>query len=165
MLTAEFSGGIAGRVLLAAVSAAGLSYACNRLSRSRAGGGAVVFVAPGLEESFKTGAALLVGAPVLLTHVVFGGLEALYDLGLGAGRAQPHAPTAATGAGPGPTGRHAGAAVAGLVGHALFGALTVAVAAAWGWWPLGVGVAYLAHVAWNALVMGRASRRVGSDGP
>jgi len=150
------------RIILAALVAAGVAYLGNRLSRSLADRVAVVFVAPGLEETLKTGAALTLGAPVVVTHVVFGGIEAAYDLLAGA-----LAPGVAARAGRGPArprpvaavafGRRAGAALAGLVGHALFGVLTVAVARAAGWWPAGVGAAYVAHVGWNALVMGKVA--------
>lgn len=130
--------------ITAASGAAVLAYVTNRLSRTRGGGRTVVLVAPGLEESFKTGAALVVGAPVLATHVAFGWLEALYDLF--AGR------RSGSRAGPG---RRAAAALCSLVGHALFGAVTCAVHAATGHWPAGVAAAYLLHMGWNALVMGR----------
>ncbi len=122
-----------------AVAAVVAAYVCNRLSRTRVGRRAIVLVAPGLEESFKTGAALLLGAPVFGVHVAFGGLEAVYDLVTGTG-----------------AGRRVGAAAAGLAGHTLFGALTVAAAEASGSWPLGVAAAYFVHVGWNALVMSRA---------
>ncbi len=140
-------------VIVSALVAAGAAYICNRLARRSVGTVAVVFVAPGLEESFKTGTALLLGAPVLLSHIAFGLLEAAYDLFARRRAARGPAPAPAAAGASGPW--RLGAALAGLGGHALFGALTVAVSAALGSWALGVGAAYLVHVGWNALVMGR----------
>jgi len=135
----------------AALLAAALAYATNRSAQALGGRTAVVFVAPALEESLKTGAALLVGAPVLWTHLCFGLIEALYDV-------------ASPASGPGRS-RALGAAAAGLAGHALFGAVTVAGAAAvavtgsLAAWAPGVVLAYLVHVGWNGLVMGRVTPR------
>jgi len=148
---------LAAKTAFAAFAAAGAAYLGNRFARRFVGKVAIVFMAPGLEESFKTGAALLLGAPVLATHLAFGGLEAVYDLFAGWRARRARAPATA-GAGL-LTARRAGAAVAGLLGHALFGALTVAVATASASWPLGVGAAYLIHVGWNALVMGRVGTK------
>lgn len=158
------------RVVLSALVAAGAAYFLNRLSRRLVGRGAVVFVAPGLEESFKTGAALVAGAPVLAAHLAFGGLEAVYDLLAGPGRAGKRPPGASASVAAEalaatsrpwarPDWRRVAAAAAGLGGHALFGSVTVATALALGSWPAGVGVAYLLHVGWNALVMGRVRTR------
>jgi hypothetical protein len=144
------------KIAVAATVAAAVAYAGNRLARAVAGRAAVVFVAPGLEETLKTGAALALGAPVLAAHLAFGGLEAAYDLMAGArgGRAGPGSSSASAVA----TGHRLGAALAGLLGHTLFGALTVVVAGATGgFWPAGVGAAYLVHVGWNALVMGKVA--------
>lgn len=161
------------RTLAAALVAAAAAYVGNRLTRRLIGKTAIVFVAPGLEESFKTGAALVLGAPVLAAHVAFGVVEAAYDLLAGRRRTRSdrapspvHRPSpASTGTPPSTgtrSGRRMGAAAAGLCGHALFGVLTVLIAAALVSWPLGVGAAYLAHVGWNALVVGRAKGEMGT---
>lgn len=134
------------RVVVAAAAAAGLAYLFNRLARAPLGRVSIVVLAPGLEETFKTGAALLAGAPVLATHVAFGAIEAGYDLLVTVSPREN-------------LGRRVAAAVAGLGGHALFGALTVAGHALTGVWPIGVVMAYLLHVAWNALVTGKVGRK------
>jgi hypothetical protein len=142
-------GAVVLRVAVAALAAAAGAYAGNRLFRGLLGQRAVILIAPGLEEALKTGLALLLGAPVLVAHVSFGLLEALYDLTTGRDRRGS---------------RRAAAALSGLGGHTLFGALTVAVAGTLTGavsvipqpdWLAGSAVAYLAHVGWNALVMGR----------
>ncbi|MEW6032500.1 MAG: hypothetical protein AB1645_06435 [Bacillota bacterium] len=155
-------------VVVSALAAAGAAYVLNRLSRRLFGGSTVVFVTPGLEESFKTGTALLAGAPVLATHIAFGAIEALYDLapraavpaGPGSGTAGPETagPDAAAPEAAGPA-RRVGAALAGLAGHTLFGTVTLAGAGLTGSWALGVAGAYLLHVGWNALVTGKAGTR------
>ncbi len=145
----------AANTALAALAAAGAAYLGNRFARRFVGTAAIVLLAPGLEESLKTGAALLLGAPVLAAHLAFGGLEAAYDLFVGwRVRRGRHGELAGLF-----SARRAGAAVSGFLGHALFGALTVAVAGASASWPLGVAAAYLVHVGWNALVMGKVGQR------
>jgi len=141
-------GAVAVRVAVAALAAAAGAYAGNRIFRGRLGPRAIVLIAPGFEEALKTGLALLLGAPVLVSHVSFGLLEAVYDLTAGRDRRGS---------------RRVAAALSGLGGHTLFGALTVAVAGTLTGagslgapaWVAGSAVAYLVHVGWNALVMGR----------
>jgi len=139
------------RVLFSALMAAAAAYGSNYLTRGLLGRSTIVFVAPGLEESFKTAAALLTGAPVLPTHIAFGALEALYDIRSTGGRPVRRAPAGAL---RNLSGR-VGAGLASLLGHALFGAVTATVYELSGSWPFGVGAAYLLHVGWNALVIGR----------
>jgi hypothetical protein len=153
-------------ILTSALAAAIAAYIFNRVSRRLAGRTTVVFIAPGLEESFKTGAALLTGAPVLVTHIVFGAIEAVYDLVApppGGRAAGALAERQAVGwAGPAVTDqgmRRAGAAAASLGGHALFGSVTLVVAGMAGSWPVGVAAAYGLHVGWNALVTGKVRAR------
>jgi len=142
------------RVVLSALAAAILAYASNWLTRGLMGRSTVVFVAPGLEESFKTTAALVAGAPVLPTHIAFGLVEALHDLRASNAAAAGGGPRA----GEGPVPNRAGAALASVLGHALFGAVTVTAQEVSGSWPIGVGAAYLLHVGWNALVTARVGR-------
>lgn len=47
--------------------------------------GVIVLVAPAVEETAKTGAALLLNADIFLTHVVFGGVELAADSRRGRG--------------------------------------------------------------------------------
>lgn len=131
---------------LSGIIAALLAYLFNRLARGPLGRISIVVLAPGLEETFKTGTALGLGAPVLATHVAFGLVEAGYDLVV-TGRNQTH-----------PSRRVAAAAV-GLGGHALFGATTLAGYVLTGLWPVGVVAAYLLHMTWNSLVIGKVGRR------
>lgn len=93
----------------------------------------VVFLAPAVEESAKTGFAVLLGSPVWLAHLAFGFLEALWDV-LGGGR----------------RGIYAG--MAGLAGHAFFGLAAFFLLQAGGALWLAVAGAYLLHVGWNALI-------------
>lgn len=132
-------------VLFSALAAALATYVFNRASRRLTGRATVVFMAPGFEESFKTGAALLAGAPVLATHLVFGLIEGVYDLTVPGPRRDPQTAI----------GRRVGAAVASLGAHALFGAVTLVIADLTYSWPAGVAAAYGIHVGYNALVAGK----------
>lgn len=92
-----------------------------------------VFFAPALEELAKTGFAVLLGAPVLPSHLIFGLLEALRDL-----------------AGSGARGPAAG--LAGLAGHAAFGLAASLVLSRSGFFPLAAAAGWVLHFGWNAFV-------------
>lgn len=67
--------------LLSAVTARGILGLAGR----DGGLALIVLVAPVAEEVIKTGLALLLGADVFLTHVVFGGAELVADFSGGRG--------------------------------------------------------------------------------
>lgn len=113
---------------------AGLSFLLNRAALRHVGAKAVITVSPAVEEALKTLPAFFLGADVLLTHALFGVIEAGYD--------------GWTGGDNGPA-----AALLSVAGHGLFGLATTAVLF-WGgsvFWALGGGIA--AHLVWNVLVI------------
>lgn len=117
-----------------AVLMAALSFLLNRAALRFAGAKAVVTWGPALEEAAKTAPAVWLGADVLLTHALFGVVEAGYDL-----RTSPANGPAA--------------ALLSVAGHTLFGALTVAALYLTGSLALALGAGVAAHIAWNAALI------------
>ncbi|MDA8235810.1 MAG: hypothetical protein M0Z31_13620 [Clostridia bacterium] len=123
----------------AGLLAAGMVWAINRFLLQTEKAVNIMFIIPGVEELAKTGLALFFNSSVLLTHGVFGTVEAIVDV-------------FAT--------RRKGIA-AGLVsylGHFLFGLLTILgqkeLESIWA----GLGLAYLAHASWNVLVIMKSGK-------
>ncbi len=119
--------------VLAALMAA-LSFLLNRVALRYAGAKAVVTWGPALEEAAKTVPALYLGADVLLTHALFGAIEAVYDW-----RTSPANGPAA--------------ALLSVAGHTLFGALTMAALHFTGSPLLALGAGVAAHIAWNVALI------------
>jgi hypothetical protein len=113
---------------------AALSFLVNRAALKYAGVQTVITVGPVLEETTKTLPAFWLGADVLLTHAVFGAIEAGYDWWTSP--------------------RHgAVAAFLSVGGHSLFGIMTVAVLHFAGSVILAVGAGILVHIVWNVLLI------------
>ena len=117
-----------------AVLMAALSFLLNRAALRYAGLQAVIGWGPVIEEAAKTVPAFYLGADVLLTHALFGAIEAGYDWRSGGGN--------------GPT-----AALLSVAGHSLFGGLTVGVIYLTGSVSLALVAAAAAHVAWNVALV------------
>ena len=117
--------------LVAGLLAALLSYGLNSRALKILGDKAVTFGAPIFEEFLKTGLALLLGGSILVSHITFGVVEAIYDYYKNRGLLG----TLSAGAG--------------LLSHSIFGYITV-LAPRLGKSPvLGITLALLAHIAWN----------------
>lgn len=118
----------------AALLAAGCAFIINRWGIKRFGFAEIIWLGPVIEEVGKTGSAVIMGASILPVHMFFGICEAMFDLWVGASRC------------------HA-AALASIIGHGLFGYLTI-----WGyaffasWWK-GLLPAIAAHIFWNSYVI------------
>jgi hypothetical protein len=65
--------------IVAGVIAALIAYIFNRYYVQRIGNKAIFLLVPAIEEISKTLSAYLLGANILLAHIVFGAIEALYD--------------------------------------------------------------------------------------
>lgn len=115
--------------VLAALMAA-LSFLLNRTALRYVGPKTVIGLGPALEEAAKTLPAFYLGADILLTHVIFGAVEAGYDW---------------------LTSRFFGAkaAILSLVGHSLFGLTTVGALALTGSVMLAAAAGLVCHLAWN----------------
>lgn len=117
-----------------AVLMASLSFLLNRAALKYLGLQAVITLSPALEEAAKTLLAYYLGADIIVTHFVFGALEAAYDWR---------------------TSRRHGVAAAflSIAGHGLFGLATVAVLALTGSVALGMAAGIILHLAWNVTVI------------
>ncbi|CUH96486.1 hypothetical protein P22_2576 [Propionispora sp. 2/2-37] len=115
---------------------AGLSFLLNKALLKLVGIKTVITYSPAIEESAKTLPAFYLGADVLATHVLFGLIEAVYDLMAGG------------------TNRYRAAGCS-IAGHALFGLLTAMLLFLSGnvWLALLGGIA--AHLIWNAQMVRR----------
>lgn len=118
----------------AALLATGVAYLLNRWGLNRFGLTEVVWFGPCLEEAGKTYFALLLNAAVWWVHVLFGFIEGIVDVWGGSPRA-------------------ISAALVSVVGHGIFGYVTIWGATAFSaWWP-GVLLAIGAHILWNGYVV------------
>lgn len=111
---------------------ASLSFLLNKLLLEYIGNRVVVSYSPVFEELAKTLCSYYFGADILVTHIIFGLLEAGYDYFKNdSGK------------------RGAFAALLSVIGHALFGGVTVGVFylsdSIWG----GIFSAVCAHLIWN----------------
>ena len=122
------------KFIIAGVLAAAISWLGNRAALRVIGAKVIVATAPLVEEAAKTGAALTLGAPLVLTHSIFGLIEGVYD---------------AWGSGI----RGICAGLVSLAGHTVYGYITYLI---WQHRP-GLGWAlvggYIVHLLWNLTVM------------
>lgn len=109
---------------------ASLSFLVNRRLVKWFGPRVVISAGPAFEEAAKTVPAYLLSADILLTHLVFGIIEAGYDYKTSE--------------------RHKlAAAAASIAGHTLFGVVTVYMLKVSGSLGLSFLCAYIVHVCWN----------------
>lgn len=111
---------------------AGISFLLNRALLQRIGVKTVVTVSPAAEEMLKTLFAYFFHADILVTHVVFGLIEAIYDWVQTRGRIV--------------------APLLSLGGHGLFGLVTVLTAREVGLY-MGLGAGIIVHLLWNTLMV------------
>ncbi|MDI6637899.1 MAG: hypothetical protein QME82_03180 [Bacillota bacterium] len=126
------------RSLVASALASGAAFVFNRAaSRGGRPGPLLAFVlGPGVEEAAKTGFALAIAAPVVVVHLGFGAVEAVYDASVRRGWTSWSGPGFAAGA-------------VSLLSHTAFGVLTQAVLALTRQPLLAVTAAAVAHALWN----------------
>lgn len=115
---------------------AGLSFLLNRLLLKYIGIKVVISYSPVVEELTKTLCSYYLAADILLTHIIFGILEAVYDW----------------------FNRHSGergaiAALLSIIGHTLFGAVTIALFNLSGSIFLGIFAAVCVHLIWNVTLI------------
>jgi len=114
--------------------AAMVSWIGNRLALKVMGAREIVLLAPLIEEAAKTGAAVLTGSPLILTHGAFGLIEGVYD----AWNA-------------GLQGLQAG--VTSFAGHLFYGYITFMVMQRHHSWLYAILSGYLLHMLWNVTVL------------
>ncbi|MDW7674885.1 MAG: hypothetical protein SCK28_10140 [Bacillota bacterium] len=126
-------------ILIAGGLAAGAAFLINRWVFEAMGDRSIYLFTPIVEEFLKTGLALLLATPIILTHLVFGLIEGAYDL--------ITAPK-----------KQISAAIISVISHLFFGSATVALANNFNIF-IAVFVSILLHASWNGLVVKLASRR------
>ena len=115
---------------------AGLSFWLNKLLLKYIGIKVVVSYSPVLEELTKTLCSYYLLADIFVTHIVFGIVEAVYDwYGKRNGE------------------RGAVAALLSIIGHTLFGGLTVVVFNLSGSIFIGLFIGICAHLIWNVTLI------------
>ncbi len=119
---------------MAGLVAALFSFIANKLALQSYGPLVVVWAVPLLEEVAKTLPAFLLGAPLLLTHGVFGLVEAFHD----------HASR---------PGQSVLPAVLSVAGHLAFGGLTQVVYTATGVLGYGIAAGVAVHGLWNLSII------------
>lgn len=119
----------------AGLSAALISYYVNAKALRAFGEKSITYGAPVFEEILKTGLAVLLGGYIIGSHVVFGSVEALYDLSKDRGASSIYA------------------CIVGFISHAIFGIITVYVFRNTSVILWGVAAAAAVHMLWNYLVM------------
>ncbi|MGE5572311.1 MAG: hypothetical protein ACM3ZU_04730 [Bacteroidota bacterium] len=128
------------RTLIACALASGAAFLFNRASSRgvRPGPLLAFLLGPCVEETAKTGFALALAAPVVLVHVGFGAVEAVYD---------------ASGRRASWSGQGFAAGATGLVSHAALGILTQVVLGLTRQPLLTVAAAAVAHGLWNVAIV------------
>lgn len=115
---------------------AGLSFLLNRLLLKYIGIKVVISYSPIVEELTKTLCSYYLAADILVTHIIFGVLEAGYDWFKGQNKQ-----------------RGTIAALLSIIGHTLFGGITVFVFNFSNSIIIGIVVAISAHLIWNVTII------------
>ena len=119
--------------LLAAIIASFIAYLVNQYLVGRFGAGTIIFITPIVEETLKTGMALILSTAILPVHVIFGIIEGIYDL-----------KTSRLGT---------SAGLLSLIWHSTFGLVTVLVSSFMGHLVWGLIAAILLHYIGNNFVI------------
>ncbi|MTI82116.1 MAG: hypothetical protein FH758_14845 [Firmicutes bacterium] len=126
------------QVFLSGLSAAFLSWLLNGRLLNVYKNKAVIYIGPVVEEASKTGMAVFTGAPVFLTHTVFGMLEAVWEVGSYR--------------------RGTAAGMAALATHATYGLITHYLMELYGVF-FAMAMAVIIHVIWNYWIMHKTVSR------
>lgn len=119
---------------LAGILAAIISWIANTYLVRYRGDAAVLFYIPPLEETVKTGSAVLFSTSIPLVHLVFGLIEAVHDY-LASSR----------------WGVFAG--VLSILGHGLFGLITYVIYFFTYSWIFSILTASIIHIIWNIVMV------------
>lgn len=119
---------------------AGLSFLCNKLLLRLTGVQTVLYYSPVVEEAVKTLPAYYLGADILAVHSVFGFLEGLYDFSTSKERRTV-------------------SLLLSVVGHSLFGLITVLGRYFTGQIWLGLVGGVFTHIIWNITAIRLLSKK------
>ena len=125
--------------MFAGFTAAVLAYFINGFAMRIWQDSALLGPIPLVEEAAKTILAFFFGAGILLTHLMFGIMEAVFDWQ--------------------GENKRLSAAASAMVAHSVFGLVTVVAAQAAGMLGMGIVVAFFVHVLWNAIMLFRTVKR------
>jgi len=120
--------------IIAGILAAAISWVVNRAVLNMIGARVIIVSAPFVEEAAKSGLALATGSSIVLTHVVFGLIEGVYDAwdsgyrGISAG-------------------------LVSLAGHTFYGYITYKIWQHYIGFGLALAGGYIVHLLWNLSVM------------
>lgn len=120
---------------IAGLLAALASYKLNSHALAVLGDVAVTYGAPIIEECLKTGFALFLGGSIIVSHITFGIVEALYDYNKNRGLLARLA------------------AGAGFLSHSIFGFTTVFFTQVFNTPIMGILLTLAIHMAWNYLMI------------
>jgi len=115
---------------------AGLSFLINKLLLKYIGIQSVISYSPVFEELAKTVFSYYLSADILMTHIVFGVLEGVYDW-----YNDPNEQ------------RGIKAAMLSMIGHTLFGGVTLIVFSLSGHVFIGILAAVCTHIVWNMMLL------------
>lgn len=115
---------------------ASLSFLLNKLLLRYIGNQVIISYSPMVEELAKTICSYCFGADILVTHIIFGILEASYDWFKNSSGE-----------------RGILAALLSIVGHTLFGGVTVGIFYLSGSIFLGIAMAVCVHLIWNVTLI------------
>lgn len=121
------------KTLLVGIGAALGAWPVNYLLVKGLGNRAVPVLGPAVEETLKTGLALLSDASLAGVHSVFGLAEGVWELVNGPGKVKP--------------------ALAALAGHSFFGLLVSLTYTRYGHAGLAWASGFLAHLSWNQVIL------------
>lgn len=122
--------------VISGLAAAILSYIINTKALKLLGPKAIIYVAPIIEESLKTGLAVIFGGSIIVAHMTFGIVEAIYDFFNNRGSSAFFA------------------GMAGALSHTLFGVITILSFRCSGSIITAMIFAIAVHMLWNRLVTG-----------
>lgn len=119
--------------LIIACLAAGLSFILNKALLKLVGLQSIITISPVVEELSKTMFAYFLAADILVTHLTFGVIEASYDWMKSRGKGVT-------------------AAILSIIGHGLFGAVTLFTAQQAEIY-MGLAAGIIMHLIWNAVML------------
>lgn len=109
-----------------------IAYLLNSLLMKQLGEKAIIFFVPLIEESAKSFMAYFIGTNLIVVHIIFGVVEALYDLIYTKNERAGHM-----------------AALMSILSHGIFGLLTYYLYLGTGMILLAVAITTLVHSTWN----------------
>lgn len=126
--------------LITGILAAAIAWAINTWISSWGGSFGISILVPLVEEVTKTGLTLLIGSGLVMSHAVFGAIEAVYEI------RRDH---------------QIGSALAAFIMHLFFGIATLGLFRYSGNWVLAILGTVLLHSIWNLLIIRFFTRPVG----